>query len=393
MRGRHQFAQRLRPLGPFLRAGENVCILQRLGAADLDHDIHQVLDQHRRIRALLQQRRRLVQRGLVVCGDDPIHQVEHARAIREAQHVAQLLGADFPAFTLHDGLIQDGQSVARRSLRGARNQRQRLAGNLGALLSGNIPQMLGQRFGGEALQVETLAARQHRHRHLADFRRREDELHMRRRFFQRLEQRVERRRRQHVNFVDDVDLVARAHRRIPRPIQQVAHIRHARVRRRIELQHVRMRSRHDRRAMHARRVQYHRRLVHIPGFVIQRPRQQSRRGGLPHPAHAGQHEGVSDPPGLERVGQRPDHRLLPDQVLEPRRPVFARQHLIGRRRQRRVIPEHGCGQRVARFRDIVLRPVFGRFRGLLPCHGDYMAQPNRNRQLAYGNPQILLWND
>jgi len=49
----------------------------------------------------------------VVCGDDPIHQVEHARAIREAQHVAQLLGADFPAFTLHDGLIQDGQSVAR----------------------------------------------------------------------------------------------------------------------------------------------------------------------------------------------------------------------------------------------------------------------------------------
>ncbi len=96
---------------------------------------------------------------------------------------------------------------------------------------------------------------------------------------------------------------------------------------------------------------------------------------------------------LERIGQRPDHGLLPDQVLEPGRPVFPRQHLIDSRTKRYIIPEHGRGHRVAGFRNIVLRPVFGRFRGLLACHGLYMAQPARNRQLADGNPRNLLWND
>ena len=43
-----------------------------------------------------------------------------------------------------------------------------------------------------------------------DLGRGEDELDVRRRLFQRLEQRVERRRREHVDFVDDVDLVARS---------------------------------------------------------------------------------------------------------------------------------------------------------------------------------------
>ena len=43
----------------------------------------------------------------------------------------------------------------------------------------------------DAAQVEALAARQHRHRHLADLGGGEDELHMRRRLFQRLQQRVE----------------------------------------------------------------------------------------------------------------------------------------------------------------------------------------------------------
>jgi len=40
----------------------------------------------------------------------------------------------------------------------------------------------------------------------SDIRRREDELHVRRRLFQGLEQRIERCRGQHVDFVDDVNL-------------------------------------------------------------------------------------------------------------------------------------------------------------------------------------------
>ena len=62
----------------------------------------------------------------------------------------------------------------------------------------------------DAGEVEALAARQDGDRDLVRLGRREDELHVRRRLLQRLEQGVERLRRQHVNFVDDVDLVARS---------------------------------------------------------------------------------------------------------------------------------------------------------------------------------------
>jgi hypothetical protein len=67
---------------------------------------------------------------------------------------------------------------------------------------------------------------------------REEELHVRRRLLQRLQERVERRLREHVHFVDDVDLEARAHRRVRDLIAQSAHVVDARVRRRIDLDDV-----------------------------------------------------------------------------------------------------------------------------------------------------------
>ena len=57
-------------------------------------------------------------------------------------------------------------------------------------------------------KIESLAARQHRDRNLARLGRAEDEFHVLRRLFQRLQQRVERLLGQHVHFVDDVDLEA-----------------------------------------------------------------------------------------------------------------------------------------------------------------------------------------
>jgi hypothetical protein len=41
------------------------------------------------------------------------------------------------------------------------------------------------------------------------------------------------------------------------------------------------------------------------------------------PAHAGHQEGVGDAVALDRVAERADHRLLPDQLGEGLRPVFA----------------------------------------------------------------------
>ena len=97
-------------------------------------------------------------------------------------------------------------------------------------LAADAFEMLDQHAGIDAAQVEALAARQHRDRHLADFGGGEDELGVRRRLFQRLEQRVERRAREHVHFVEDVDLVARRHRRVAHRVVDLAHVVDAVVR-------------------------------------------------------------------------------------------------------------------------------------------------------------------
>ena len=57
-------------------------------------------------------------------------------------------------------------------------------------------------------QIKALAAAEDGRQDLVRLGRREEEFHMWRRLFQRLEQGVEGLFRQHVHFVDDVDLVA-----------------------------------------------------------------------------------------------------------------------------------------------------------------------------------------
>ena len=61
---------------------------------------------------------------------------------------------------------------------------------------------------------------------------------MRRRFFQRLEQRVEGALREHVHFVDDVDLVARLNGRIAHAVDDLAHVVDAGVGGGVHLDHV-----------------------------------------------------------------------------------------------------------------------------------------------------------
>jgi hypothetical protein len=84
--------------------------------------------------------------------------------------------------------------------------------------------VVDQQPGLDAAQIEALAARQHGDRNLADFRGGEDELDVLRRLFQRLQQRIEGLPRQHVDFVDDVDLVARLGRPVAHLLDDLAHV-------------------------------------------------------------------------------------------------------------------------------------------------------------------------
>ena len=114
-------------------------------------------------------------------------------------------------------------------------------------------------------------------------------------------------------------------------------------------------------------------------------------GGLADASDTGQHEGMGDPTDGEGIAQDAHHRLLPDQVIEVRRPVFSRQHTIGGglyRRWRR----HGQGvaekARAVRHRrqPVVLRERFQRgvFRAGCPGTGRHAGV-----YLAIAAP--LLW--
>ena len=113
------------------------------------------------------------------------------------------------AGAVRDRLVEDRQAVARRALGRARDHAQRFGLDLDAFRLRHFGEMGGELLGRNPPQVEALAARQHRHRHLVHLGRRDEELHMLRRFLKSLQQRIESRLGKHVDFVDDVHLVAR----------------------------------------------------------------------------------------------------------------------------------------------------------------------------------------
>ena len=95
--------------------------------------------------------------------------------------------------------IEPAARLARICSASARSPRPRLPRS-GPAASGSTPTL-------DAGEIEPLAARQDRDRNLLRLGRGEDELHMLGRLFERLQQGVERLLREHVDFVDDVDLV------------------------------------------------------------------------------------------------------------------------------------------------------------------------------------------
>ena len=86
----------------------------------------------------------------------------------------------------------------------------------------------------------------------------------------------------------------------------------------------------DRLAVHAHHRHVDGRPLHraVRQFVIERAGEDARGRGLADAAHAGEDPGLRNASGLERVRDRAHHGVLADQVVESRRPVFARQHAI-----------------------------------------------------------------
>ena len=164
--------------------------------------------------------------------------------------------------------------------------------------------MRGELLGRDAAQVEALAARQHRDRHLVHLGRREQELHMLRRLLKSLQQRIESVLGKHVDFVDDVDLVARADRGVANRLDDLADVVDAGVRGGVHLDHVDVPALGDRpaRLAHAARVD-RRPALPVRPDAVERLGDQPRGRGLADPAHAGEQEGMGDPPARDGVGR------------------------------------------------------------------------------------------
>ena len=259
------------------------------------------------IQALLQ----VGQRFRHLAGHHFLEQVQDATAIGQAQHGAHRFRGDDVARAvtdMGDGLIQQRQGIARAAFRRAGDQRQRTFLDLPLLLRGRCRQIGGEFGAVDAAQVKPLAARQHRHRNFPDLGGGEDELHMRRRFFQRLEQTIERLLGQHVHFVDDIDLVARRHRGVAHPLDDLAHIVDAGARRGVHLLHIDIAGFGNRNAgfAHAAGMDGRFRPLPVGADAVEGPGDDAGRRGLAHPAHPRQHEGMGDAAGgvLSRVINR-----------------------------------------------------------------------------------------
>jgi hypothetical protein len=123
-----------------------------------------------------------------------------------------------------DDLIEEAHRVAHRARGLAREHGDRRVVGDDRLVGEHLAESLGDRLRRDELEVVALAATQNGDGDLVDLGRREDELHVGRRLFERLQERVPRLVRQHVHFVDDVDLEAVARRAERDALLQLSHL-------------------------------------------------------------------------------------------------------------------------------------------------------------------------
>ncbi|ERJ41197.1 hypothetical protein L810_0018 [Burkholderia sp. AU4i] len=255
-----------------------------------------------------------------------VEQTHHVSLVERAEHARHgRLG--HLVCRIGDRLVGEGQRVTHAALRGTREQAQRLRLERDALFAENPFEMRHDMPGRHLLQVELQAARQHGDGNFLRIGRRKDELDVRRRLFERLQHRVERVIRQHVHFVDHVDLEARIDGRVHGAFEQRGHFIDAAVARGIHLDVIDETPFVDLAtgATHAARLR------RDAGFTVECLGEDPRQRRLADTAGSGKQIGVMETPAVERVRERPDDVLLADERSEILRTPLACENLIGHR--------------------------------------------------------------
>ena len=167
--------------------------------------------------------------------------------------------------------------------------------------------------GANGVEVKALDSREDRSQDLLRVGGAHDEDHVARGFLERLEQRVKRCRREHVDLVDDVDLVAAADGRVVNAADDLlADVVDTRTRGRVELEHVRVLACGDELALLAGAVGQ----VTCAALAHERLRQNARHGGLAGSARSAEEVRVAHLALENRALEGLDHVFLADDLFE-----------------------------------------------------------------------------
>ena len=193
-----------------------------------------------------------------------------------------------------------------------------------AFLAGDVEQVLRNRFRRDRPQVEALAAGEDGGQDLVRLGGGEDEFHVRRWFFERLEQRVEGGVREHVDLVDVENLELPAGGGEAHGLAQVADLLDAVVRGTVDFEHVERATFGNLDADVLLGVEVGFRAV----GAVERLGENPRGGGLPGAPRADEKIGVGQPFLGDGVAKGPDDVVLSEDVVEGFGSVFAGEDLI-----------------------------------------------------------------
>ena len=256
-----------------------------------------------------------------IAGDEGSRKLQDGFTRCESEDVVDIGGADRRAAE-GDDLIEHRLGVTHRPVGPARDRGGGSGIECDLLVLGDVQQMVGDEFRRQSPQVEALASAEDGGRHLLRLGRGEEELHVLRGLFQRLEQRVEGRGREHVHLVDEVDLVRSAGRGVGGVLAKRADAVDAVVARPVDLHHVETATLGDLDAGIAGAAGIVGRLA-LVGETVEGLGQDACRGGLPDAAGTDEEVGLREPLAGDRVLERPGDVFLAHDLLEALGTVFA----------------------------------------------------------------------